>query len=130
MHLYFNVSLTRYQLCYSSVLNISLKILLDLFSISSPILFPTSVRTFFYIHIRHIALLITSDFNCSNLGLQTVNHERKLLASMSEISSHPQQPSRHTPGLEPERRSLLHRTACFNCRASRQKCDRQNPWYV
>lgn len=24
----------------------------------------------------------------------------------------------------------LQRTACFNCRASRQKCDRLVPWYV
>jgi hypothetical protein len=49
---------------------------------------------------------------------------------MSETSSHPQQPTRHTPGSTPEGRLPLHRTACFNCRASRLRCDRQSPWYV
>ncbi|KAH0369512.1 hypothetical protein KCU65_g3231, partial [Aureobasidium melanogenum] len=46
---------------------------------------------------------------------------------MNEPSSHPQQPTRHTPGSTPEARHQLHRTACFNCRASRLKCDRQSP---
>ncbi|KAH0347629.1 hypothetical protein KCU81_g3372, partial [Aureobasidium melanogenum] len=47
---------------------------------------------------------------------------------MNKNSTHPQQPTRHTiSGSAPEGRLPLHRTACFNCRASRLKCDRQSP---